>query len=114
MVRGSVPRERVGVARVLILFLHPNGLALEDGDAWASGIAAPFRTAPGVVSVAISPLAPPPRNFARHWDWLLEITTDTLGAAERLLRDTACRDLLLDLRLLGTAPRVVLTAGAAT
>lgn len=100
------------MARVLILFLHPSGLARDDGETWAAEIAASFRARPGVVSVVLSPVAAPPRDFARHWDWLLEITTDTMEAAERLLRGTACRDLLLDLRLLGTSPRVVLTPGA--
>jgi len=96
---------------VLILFMQPNGLPREDRGTWAAEVAASLEPLPGVIAVSLSRLAPS-RDFARHWDWLLELTTPDTDAAQALLRSPFVRDLLLDFRLLGTKPRVVLTAGA--
>jgi len=97
---------------VLILFMQPDGLPREDRGTWAAEVATSLEPLPGVVAVSLSRLDAL-RDFAPHWDWLLELTTPDTDAAQALLRSPFVRDLLLDFRLLGAKPRVVLTANAA-
>jgi hypothetical protein len=88
------------MARVLILFAHPGSLRASECARWADRLAAGLREH---TPVALTPLAEP-----GEWNWLLEIDVDSSDAGQKLLQAPETRDLLLDLRLLGTRPRVVI------
>jgi hypothetical protein len=89
----------LGVARILILFAHPGSLRPAERGGWADQLADELRQR---APVALSPIAEP-----SEWNWLLEIDVESQEHAEDLLQAPATRDLLLDLRLLGSRPRVV-------
>jgi hypothetical protein len=86
------------VARVLILFAHPGALPTAECGPWARQLADALG---GQAEVTLSRLA------SAEWNWLLEVRAADLESAEAWLESPATRDTLLDLRLLGSRPRVV-------
>ena len=87
------------MARIFIFFAHPGRLRRAQGDAWAQSLVSELHPD---LEATLSRVLPP-----AEWDWVIEIGVADPDAATSVLESAITRDLLLDLRLLGSRPRVV-------
>jgi hypothetical protein len=94
------------MSRVLVLFSHPGALNETETFDWAQKEAADLAACAEVNGVSVTRLDAPYEGGAAMWQWMFEIHLAPEPSGE--LHRTLCRDLLLDLRLLGTRPVAVL------
>jgi hypothetical protein len=92
------------VPRVLVLWCRPYHLSTADEERWVTEQVRPLAKADGVQGAVLTRLDTASMRHLREWNWLLELE----------LAEPACEPLeewLADLRLLGSRPAVLLTAG---
>jgi hypothetical protein len=100
------------VARLMLFVRRPYALSQEEAARWMREQATPLATANGVERVELIRLQTPALGGGADCEWLLEMHCRCGDDAARAARDTACRDLVADLRLLGMHPRLVVADGS--
>jgi hypothetical protein len=101
------------VARVVFLWTRPYHLSPEEADGWIRREAARLLALEGAERAELTALKSPPRQ-APEWDWMLELHLRDGTDAHRCVEEPACADWLLDLRLLGMRPSVVVVDESTT
>jgi hypothetical protein len=96
------------VARLLLLVQRPAVLSEGDSTRWLLDEVAPLSGIDAVRRVEVTRLQAPALRGGRDWQWLIEMHCERAEDAARAARDTACRDLVADLRLLGMQPSLIL------
>jgi hypothetical protein len=102
------------VARVVILWTRPYHLSAEEADAWTRREAKRLLALDGVERAELTRLESAPLRQTREWDWMLELHLRDGSTAHRCVDEPTCADWLLDLRLLGMHPTVVVVDDSTT
>ena len=100
------------VARLMLFVRRPYVLSQEEASRWMREQATPLATTNGVERVELIRLQTPALGGGADCEWLIEMHCPCREDAARAARDTACRDLVADLRLLGMHPRLVVADGS--
>jgi hypothetical protein len=96
------------MARLVVLWTRPYHLSAEEADAWARREAASLLALAGVERAELTRLDSASTRHAAEWDWMLELHLRE-GADGRVCGEAReFADWLLDLRLLGMRPTVML------
>jgi hypothetical protein len=102
------------MARLMVMWTRPYHLSSAEADSWARGEAARLLELAGVERAELTRLGSAPTSEAREWDWMLELHLRDGVDPQRCIDEPACADWLLDLRLLGMRPTVVVVEGSTT
>jgi hypothetical protein len=90
------------MARLVVLWTRPYHLSAEEVDSWTRREAAHLLALAGVARAELTRLS------GGDWDWMLELHLRDGADGHACAEDAAFEDWLLDLRLLGMRPTVVL------
>jgi hypothetical protein len=102
------------MARVLVLGTRPYHLTAEEADAWMRAEAAKLAGVPPIRRVELVVLRDASEHFSGPWHWMLELHLFDGADSAACLERGACSELLMDLRLLGMRPSVVVLGHAET
>lgn len=102
------------MVRVLVLGMRPYHLTVEEADAWMRTEAERLGGVASIERVELVDLASAPEHVAAPWHWMLELHLADEADSAACLQQGACSELLMDLRLLGMRPAVVVTGRAET
>jgi hypothetical protein len=102
------------VARLVILWTRPYHLSAEEADGWTRREAARLLALEGVERAELTRLDSAPSRHVLEWDWMLDLHLRDGIDARRCVEEQACEDWLLDLRLLGMRPAVVVVEESTT
>jgi hypothetical protein len=96
------------MARLVVLWTRPHHLSAEEADAWARLEAAHLLAVPGAAHAELTRLDTASAQHGRDWDWMLELHLSEGADAHVCAEHRVFEEWLLDLRLLGMRPTVVL------
>lgn len=102
------------MVRVLVLSMRPYHLTVEEADAWMRTEAERLGGVASIERVELVGLSDAPDHVAAPWHWMLELHLRDGVDSGACLQQGACSDLLMDLRLLGMRPAVVVAGRAET
>lgn len=102
------------MVRVLVLGMRPYHLTLEEAEAWMRTEAERLGDVASIERVELVGLSGAPDHVAAPWHWMLELQLRDGVDSTACLQQGACSDLLMDLRLLGMRPTVVVAGRADT
>jgi hypothetical protein len=109
---GRARRSRtIGrIARLLLFARRPYHLSDEEADGWIRRQTTALDGIAAVTGIELSRITAPSAGAA--WDWLIEMHLERPEDAAVAARDSACRQLVAELRLLGMNPSLVLVDGS--
>jgi hypothetical protein len=97
------------MARLVVLWARPYHLSAEEADAWVRREAAGLLRLAGVARAELTRLGASRRHDS-DWDWMLELHLREGVDAHECAGEPSFADWLLDLRLLGMRPTVLVVA----
>jgi hypothetical protein len=100
---ARVPEHDVGT-RLLVGWSQPYHLSDADAEAWTRAESTRVLAVAGAERARLTRLRSASLRYYRPWDWLLEIGAAPDSDIRHCVESPACRELLDDLRLLGTGP----------
>jgi hypothetical protein len=95
------------MARLVVLWTRPYHLSAEEVGAWTRREATQLLALPGVTRAELTRLEGPPPGHDSDWDWMLELHLREGVDRHACAEDPVFEEWLLDLRLLGMRPTVV-------
>jgi hypothetical protein len=102
------------MGRLVVLWTRPYHLSVEEADAWARREAAGLLALAGVARAELTRLDTAATRHAAEWDWMLELHLREGVDRHACAEQPAFVDWLLDLRLLGMRPTVVVVDDTTT
>jgi hypothetical protein len=96
------------MTRLVLLAQSPPHIDGGQTEAWLRRELRGLVGKPGVERVSLSRLESVSIDFARSWDWLIEMECAAAEDAVRASSNSAFRDLFGDLRLIGMRPTLAL------
>jgi hypothetical protein len=95
------------MARIVILWTRPYHLSADEADAWAQRESARLLALDGVERGELARLHSGSERHAIEWSWMLELHLRDGVDGHACAEQPELEDWLLDLRLLGMRPTIV-------
>ena len=108
MVRGQPVPHDGAVPRLLVLWSRPRHVTSEEAERWAQAEIRALLRADDVRSAELTRLEGASARHGADWSWLLEL--EVAGPAPQFGKRSPGADWLVDMRLLGMQPRVMVAA----
>jgi hypothetical protein len=97
------------MARIVILWIRPYHLSPDEADVWAQRESARMLALEGVERGELARLHSHSARLVGEWDWMLELHLREGVDGHACAEQPALADWLLDLRLLGMRPTIVIS-----
>jgi hypothetical protein len=108
MVAEAASRQDRAMARLVILWMRPYHLSDEDADTWVRRESARLLALDGIERGELARLQSGSSRQTGVWDWMLELHLREGVDGQACAEHPALAEWLLDLRLLGMRPTIML------